>query len=47
MELVIVLPPQVTCRAYDEFDESCIEKCDNGWFRVTAKVAEDNGYTAF
>jgi len=25
MELVIVLPPQVTCRAYDEFDESCIE----------------------
>ncbi|ABN52696.1 MAG TPA: WYL domain-containing protein [Hungateiclostridium thermocellum] len=47
MELVIVLPPQVTCRAYDEFDESCIEKCDNGWFRVTAKVAEDNWLYSF
>ncbi|GAE90184.1 helix-turn-helix transcriptional regulator [Acetivibrio straminisolvens] len=47
INLSILLSPQVAYRAYDEFDESCIEKCDNGWFRVTARLPEDNWLYSF
>lgn len=45
--LTIDLSPHVAYRAYDEFDEGCIEKCDNGWIRVTAKLPEDNWLYGF
>ncbi len=45
--LTIVLSPKVAYRGYDEFDEGCIEKCDNGWFRVTARLPEDNWLYGF
>ena len=38
ISLTIIISPQAAYRAYDEFDESCVEKCDNGWFRVTATL---------
>lgn len=47
INLIVVLSPKVAYRAYDEFDESCIEKCDNGWFRVTARLPEDNWLYGF
>ncbi len=45
--LTIALSPKVAYRAYDEFDEGCIEKCDNGWLRVTARLPEDNWLYGF
>ncbi len=45
--LTIALSPKAAYRAYDEFDEGCIEKCDNGWLRVTARLPEDNWLYGF
>lgn len=47
ISLTIIISPQAAYRAYDEFDESCVEKCDNGWFRVTATLPEDNWLYGF
>ncbi|MCR1897477.1 YafY family transcriptional regulator [Irregularibacter muris] len=45
--LTLIFSPQIAYRVYDEFDESCIEKCDNGWLRVTAQIPEDNWLYGF
>lgn len=45
--LTLVFSPQVAYRIYDEFDEGCIEKCDNGWLRVIARLPEDSWLYGF
>lgn len=47
VELELAFSPRAAYRAYDEFDEGCIEKCDNGWIRVSAKMPEDNWLYGF
>lgn len=41
VELSLKFSPAVAYRVYDEFDESCIEKLDNGWFHVTVEYPLD------
>lgn len=43
----LVFAPHVMYRVYDEFDDGAIERGDNDYFRVTAKVPEDNWLYSF
>lgn len=43
----LVFAPHVAYRIYDEFDDSVIERGDDGFFRVAAKVPEDNWLYSF
>lgn len=47
MTLVLAFAPRVAYRVYDEFDEGCIEKCDNGWLRVSTQIPVDNWLDGF
>lgn len=45
--LVLTFSPRVAYRVYDEFDEGCIEMCDNGWLRVSVKLPENDWLYGF
>lgn len=45
--LTLAFSPQVAYRVYDEFDEGCIQKWDNGWICVSVQMPEDNWLYGF
>lgn len=47
IQLELEFPPNMAYRVYDEFDESCIEQCDNGYLHVFTCLPEDNWLYSF